>query len=430
MSGSWEPAIAGLRAHGLAARASADRVSEIAADVQQRTTAAAIHYAAESDYLRSALALLRAHLADGQPPRRLPAARVWPRPIRDLWKDRVLERTGGLWQTVPGTAVVDLMRSAPASPLLDAVIEQAEALQASLHGHRRHPRMYEKYFPERDGGVRDALGGGGQPARTVPGFPDPGHPVNLTFAGGTGLRIQPARAEEASQLKDDEFAVHHRALAFGDAVLDLLVDARLNGALPQAGRLRGAGRWLGREEDLVPARAAWPAKLNGFQAVTLAGLGLLVLACAALPLTFGKAADLFSHYSLLFAVSGTLALAGAAIAYRTGPRMIQAPGLRAAVPGIAAGLLALSVWQGQGPVADHFFAGPYERYERELADGCLAASPYRSDAVQTRVDHGVLLVTPTSQGTTLRLGPAEDGSTHPLRPVDAATRRVLDDLRC
>lgn len=88
------------------------------------------------------------------------------------------------------------------------------------------------------------------------------------------------------------------------------------------------------------------------------------------------------------------------------------------------------VWQGQGPVAEHFFAGPYERFERELGDGCLAASPYRTGAVQTRVEDGVLLVTPTSRGTTLRLGPAEDGSTHPLRPVDTATRKILDDFRC
>ncbi|MET9324082.1 hypothetical protein ABZX75_28525 [Streptomyces sp. NPDC003038] len=288
--------------------------------------------------------------------------------------------------------------------------------------------MYEKYFPARDGGVRPD--GGEPPAPTVPGFPDPGHPVNLNFAGGTGLRIQPARAEEAGRLKDDEFAVHHRALAFGDAVLDLLVEARLDGTRPQAGRLRGAGQWVGREEDLVPARAEWPAKLGGFQAVTLAGLGLLVLACAALPLTFGNRADLLSHYTLLFAASGAIALAGTALIHRTGPRLIQAPGFKAAAPGIAAGLLAIVVWQGQGPVADHFFAGPYERYERELADGCLFASPYRSDAVQTRVEDGVLLVTPTSHGTTLRLGPAEDGGTHPLRPVDAATRKVLDDFRC
>ncbi|MFD0269585.1 hypothetical protein ACFVGY_23915 [Streptomyces sp. NPDC127106] len=429
MSRSWERAIAELRAQGLAARASADRVNETGSDLVQRTTAVAVHYAAETDYVRSARALLRAHLAGGRPPRRLPVARVWPRSVRDLWKDRVLERTGGLWRTVPGTSAVDQMRSAPATPLLDVVIERAEGLQTSLTGHRRHPRMYEKYFPERDGGVR--LDGRGRPAPTVPGFPDPGHPVNLHFAGGTGLRIQPARAEEASRLKDDEFAVHDRALAFGDAVVDLLVEARLDGTRPQAGRLRGAGQWVGREEELVPTRAQWPAKLSGLQALTPAGLGLLMLACAALPLTFGNQADLLSdYYAFLFAVSGAVLLAGGAIIYRAGPRLIQAPGFKAAVPGIAAGLLALAVWQGQGPMADHFFAGPYERYERELADGCLAATPYRRDAVQTRVENGVLLVTPTSQGTTLRLGPAEDGSTHPLRPVDAATRKVLDGFHC
>ncbi|WP_146228371.1 hypothetical protein [Streptomyces sp. CG 926] len=80
-------------------------------------------------------------------------------------------------------------------------------------------------------------------------------------------------------------------------------------------------------------------------------------------------------------------------------------------------------------MADHFFAGPHERYERELGDGCLSASPYRSGAVQTRVEYGVLLVTPTSRGTTLCLGSGEDDSTHPLRPVDAAVRKVLDDVR-
>ncbi|MFE5677279.1 hypothetical protein ACFQ7B_31485 [Streptomyces erythrochromogenes] len=63
---------------------------------------------------------------------------------------------------------------------------------------------------------------------------------------------------------------------------------------------------------------------------------------------------------------------------------------------------------------------PYE--SRPQVHLSLSASPYRSDAVQTRVEHGVLLVTPTNQGTPLRLGPAEDGSTHALRPVDAETR--------
>ncbi|ALO13486.1 hypothetical protein AQF52_7903 [Streptomyces venezuelae] len=129
--------------------------------------------------------------------------------------------------------------------------------------------MYEKYFPERDGGVR--LDGRGRPAPAVPSFPDPGHPENRTFAGGTGLRIQPSRADEASRLKDDEFAVHHRALAFGDAVLDMRVEARLDGTLPQAGRLRGAGQRVGREEDLVQARALYrppcPARWNGLPTV-------------------------------------------------------------------------------------------------------------------------------------------------------------------
>lgn len=59
----------------------------------------------------------------------------------------------------------------------------------------------------------------------------------------------------------------------------------------------------------------------------------------------------------------------------------------------------------------------------------LARVPDRRP-VQTRVENGVLLVTPTSQGTTLRLGPAEDGSTHPLRPVDVARRKVLDNFHC
>lgn len=46
------------------------------------------------------------------------------------------------------------------------------------------------------------------------------------------------------------------------------------------------------------------------------------------------------------------------------------------------------------------------------------------------VDDGALTVTPVEGGTTLRLGPAEDGSTHPLRPLDRATRAVLDEYGC
>ncbi|MFF3214123.1 hypothetical protein ACFYYB_26040 [Streptomyces sp. NPDC002886] len=71
-----------------------------------------------------------------------------------------------------------------------------------------------------------------------------------------------------------------------------------------------------------------------------------------------------------------------------------------------------------------------ERYEREYADGCLASSPYRRDSVQSMADAGVLTVTPVHGGRTLRLGLAENGSTHPLRPLDPATRTVLDEHGC
>ncbi|MEW2298238.1 hypothetical protein ABZ719_37095 [Streptomyces sp. NPDC006743] len=86
--------------------------------------------------------------------------------------------------------------------------------------------------------------------------------------------------------------------------------------------------------------------------------------------------------------------------------------------------------QVQGPVAGYFFAGPFERYEREFSDGCLAASPYRHDAIQSEVAGKTLVIRPISGGTTLRLGPAEDGGTHPLRPQDRGTREVLEQLGC
>jgi hypothetical protein len=224
--------------------------------------------------------------------------------------------------------------------------------------------------------------------------------------------------------------VHTRALAFGDAVLNLLVERRADGVAPPPGHLRGVGRWAGREQQLVADRVKWPAKLNFFQAATVAGLGWLVLACTGLPLTFGQRTAPLSHHTLLFLAASLIACTGTALIYRHGPKLITAPGPRAAVPGIAAAVIAFTVWQSQGPVADYYFAGPYDRYEREYATGCLAASSYRHNAVQATVNNKVLTVTPVSGGTTLRLGPAEDGSTHPLRPLDQATQTVLDKYGC
>ncbi|MEV7465295.1 hypothetical protein AB0O20_02125 [Streptomyces kronopolitis] len=431
MDVGWQRAIAELRAQGEAAGAAARRVDDIDSPREVRPTAVAVQYAAEADYVRSALALLRAHLAGRRPPRRLPAARVWPW-LRDVWKDQTVNRLGGVWRAVPGRPALEQMRSAASEPLLDAVIEQAKALQASLRGHRQRDRMYESYIPDPGGVLIDeAVGSSGRSAPTLPGFPDPGHPLNRAFPRGRGIRIQPGRMEEFNQLVSDRFAVHQRARAFGDAVLALLVEQRAGGVLPQPGRVRGAGRWVGRERALVPLRPAWPAKLNVFQTATLAGLAWLVIACAALPLTFGMSAHLlFSHGTLLFLAAGAIAGLGIATAIRFGPKLLQAPGARAAAPGVVAALAALLVGHWQQPVADHFFAGPYDRYEREYANGCLAASPYRHDTIQSRVEDRVLIVVPIGGGTTLRLGPAEEGGMHPLRPLDRATRTELDKYGC
>ncbi|MFD8416892.1 hypothetical protein ACFV2Q_35025 [Streptomyces sp. NPDC059650] len=192
----------------------------------------------------------------------------------------------------------------------------------------------------------------------MPGFHDPGHPLNRAFPRGSGLRIQPNREDEFDRLSHDRSAVHARALAFGDVVLALLIARRTGGVAPQPGRLRGAGRWVGRERELAPDRAKWPAKLNAFQAVTLAGLGWLVLACTGVPLTFGYEADLLSQAPLLFVVAGLVGCTGIGLVTRHGPKLIQSPGAQAVLPGIAAGLVAFAVWQGQGPVARYFYAGP------------------------------------------------------------------------
>ncbi|MFE3558357.1 hypothetical protein ACFXKW_26375 [Streptomyces sp. NPDC059193] len=432
MSTGWQQAISELRAQGDAARAGGERAAALGTDGarQVRDTAIAVRYAAEADYLRSAQALLRAHLADRRPPRRLPAARIWPG-FRDMWRDRALHQRGGLWRAVPDNAAMDQMRSASPGPRLDAVIEQAEGLRASLHGHRQRDSLYESYIPDPAATlVGDPLGGNGRPAPTLPGFPDPAHPLNRAFPQGSGIRIQPGRLDEFNQLWDDESAVHQRAIAFGDAALALLVESRLDGVTPQPGRLRGAGRWIAREEALVTHRPKWPARPTGFQIATLAGTAALVLACTGLPLTFGQHADLLPHYTWLFMTAALIACTGTGIILRYVPKLIQGPGPRAAAPGIAAALLALMVWQGQGPLAEHFFAGPYDRYEREYANGCLAVTPYQHNAVQATVTDGVLVINPTNGGPTLRLGPAENGGTHPLRPLDQATRTVLDEHGC
>jgi hypothetical protein len=437
----WAAAIGALRAQGAAVRSAAERVEECRDDTAgagyaRLTTAVALSYVCEGDYMRCAAALLHAHLSGRRPPARLPVERVWARPVRQSWKEWVLTRRRGVWQAVPGPRLLAQVEGAMPDASLEEVTTRLKDLQASLHGHRLHPRMYEKFIPDRSRVGRvdgAAVLGAGDPAPTLPGFPDRGHWVNLNFARGSGVRIQPDRLAEAAQLKADEWAVHQRAQTFGDAVLRLLElhHAPAQQAPPGAARLRGAAGWIGREQQLVPHLTPWPSSPTAPQGVTVAGLGWLVLMLAGIPLTVAMRAHFFfDHPKLsLLASAGVLAL-GAALVHRAGPRLLSLPGKTAAVPGIAAAVAAVIVWQAQGPVAGYYFAGPYDRYERQYGDSCLAAGPYRSGAVQAEVVGATLIVRPTGGGTTLRLGPAKEGGTQPLRPVDRATSSVLSQYSC
>ncbi|WP_328373194.1 hypothetical protein OG800_49850 (plasmid) [Streptomyces sp. NBC_00445] len=433
----WGEAIVALRAQGQAARNAAKRVDELRGETARDRlgTAVAVSYVVETDYLRSAAALLRAHLGGGRPPRRLPVARVWPRGLRDVWKQWMVDRRGGVWRAIPGSRLLERVRAARPDASLRDVAEQLQALQASGRAHREHPRMYEKFIPDGRGPAVDSVvGASGRSAPTMPGFPDRGHWINRNFASGSGIRIQPDRIQEARQLERDESAVHERVLAFGDAVLRLLTDHHradsVGGDAAGSARTHGAALWIAQEQRLVPDRPVWPDRPNAFQSVTLAGLSLLVMALAAIPLTAALQANAFDHLTLLMMVALVIGMGGVAVIYRYGAQLVRKPEWRAAVPGFVAAAAAIMVWQAQAPLAGYYFAGPYERFDRQFLDGCLAASPYRSDAVRSHVDDRVLVVTPINGETPLRLGPAEDGSTHPLRPLNDATRTVLDRYGC
>ncbi|MFE9137913.1 hypothetical protein [Streptomyces sp. NPDC007355] len=310
------------------------------------------------------------------------------------------------------------------------VIEAIRDLQASRHGHRTRPRLYERYIPDRSSRLSHGLSGG-RTAPTLPGFPDPGHWVNQNFARGDGWRIQPGREGTLCTLEDNERAVHARVEAFGSAVLRLLEHHHGPAALGRAVRLKGAARWIGWEQQAVPRLTPWPQRLTAVQGGTLTVLGWLVLVIAAIPLTVAmKARVLTDHPKPILLSAFALAGLGAFGVHRAGPRLMRLPGRSIALTGAAAGVAAYLVMQVQGPVAGHFFAGPFERYEREFSDGCLAASPYRHDAIQSEVEGRTLVVRPSSGDTTLRLGPAEDGGTHPLRAQDRDTREVLERYGC
>jgi hypothetical protein len=174
-----------------------------------------------------------------------------------------------------------------------------------------------------------------------------------------------------------------------------------------------------------------PRQLRPEQGLSLAGLILLVLAVASIPLTVALKADyFFDHPKLSLAAAAAVALPGAVILQWAAPRLINRPGWRAAVPGGIAAAAAIAVWLAQGPVTAYYFADPMDRYQRQYTNGCLAASPYRLDQVQTQLVGATLVVRPLNGETTLRLGPAKEGGTDPLRPLDHATRSVLNQHGC
>ncbi|MGW1041040.1 hypothetical protein [Streptomyces sp. NPDC002547] len=431
----WARPLAGLRAQREAVRASAERVEECWAlggsatspDRTRRTIAAALSYACEADLLRRSAVLLRAHLADRSPSLRRSEAAIWPRPLRAAWKEYALDQRGGMWRTIRG--LDDLIERARAAagddPLLVEIVTQLEGLHASRHGHRNHGKLYEKYIPSPGAALLE-----GRSAPTLFGLPK-GHWVNLRFASGTGTRIQPDRVAEVRQMERDKQAVGERALAFADAVLELL-EHHHGPAAEEAPRPRGAARWIGREDELLPYRPPWPRKLRPEQAVTMGGLSLLGLALAAIPWTVAfKSRFLLDHPKLSVLSCGVVAVLAAAAVYHVVGRTLQLPGRAAAAPGVVAAVAAVIVWQVQGPVVEHFYPGDaYERYQRQYTDGCLAAGPYRIDAVQSHVEHEVLVVRPISGDPVLRLGPAREAGTDPLRPLDRTTRTVLEQYGC
>ncbi|MCX4481758.1 hypothetical protein OOK44_35885 [Streptomyces cellulosae] len=431
----WGLALAALRAQREAVRSAAERVEECWAvtgteatgpDRARRTTAVALSYACEADLVRSAAALLRAHFAGRSPSRRPSAAAVWPRSLRAVWKEQALNQRGGMWRAIRRLDLREKVRAAAGDdPLLAEVGTQLEGLHASRYGHRNRGKLYEKYVPAPDAVVFE-----GESSPVLLGLPR-GHWINLSFASGTGVRIQLDRMAEVRQMERDERAVGERALAFGDAVLELL-EHHHGPAAEEAPRLRGAARWIGREDELLPYRPPWPRKPRPEQTITMVGLSLLGFALAAIPWTVAyKSRFLFDHPKLAVLSWVVAAMLAAAAVYRVGFRALQLPGRAAAAPGVAAAIAAVIVWQVQGPVVEHFYPGDaYARYQRQYTDGCLAAGPYRIDAVQSHVEDEVLVVRPISGDPTLRLGPAREAGTDPLRPLDRTTRTVLEEYGC
>ncbi len=166
-------------------------------------------------YMHRAHVLLKRRAA-GRAPVLRPVRVVPGVPAR--WRDWVNDRHAGVWRAIPDPGPENAL-SAAEDPLVLTVRDCALALQASREGYRRRDSLYEAYVPDDPGSPLM----GGRPVPPIPGLPENlSRRVNRLLGRGAGIRVIPERQAEMDQLQTDYFAVWERAMAYGDAVVNLL----------------------------------------------------------------------------------------------------------------------------------------------------------------------------------------------------------------
>jgi hypothetical protein len=177
--------------------------------------AVALMKAHDAALLRSARTLLVRRAQGKRPPRRLQRPHVLPgNYVPDWWMSSINSSYAGIWRAIPSPGP-ELLLGSPDDPLVQEVAKQARLLQASHVGYRKRDGLYEAFHLD---GTR-----GDKAVAPIRGLsPETSRRANLLLGRGDGMRIQPARMEEADQLHADYFAVWDRARAYGAAVLALL----------------------------------------------------------------------------------------------------------------------------------------------------------------------------------------------------------------
>ncbi|WP_246113590.1 hypothetical protein [Streptomyces montanus] len=186
------------------------------AAAHQLRVAVALSKAHDAALLRSASKLLARRAGGKRPPHRLPQPRILPGGhVPQWWIDTINTTYAGIWRAIP-TPGPELRLGSPDDPLVQEVAKQARLLQASRVGYRGRDSLYETYHP-------DGTSEGGEPVEPIHDLSlEMSRRANLLLGRGEGIRIPPARMEEASQMHTDYFAVWERSRAYAAAVLTLL----------------------------------------------------------------------------------------------------------------------------------------------------------------------------------------------------------------